>query len=198
MFADFSKRPLVLLELIAWTMGGGSIAFYITQGTRQEHSAGEGLAYFASARTMITSDVSSKQLEIGALNTTAWSPQRVKEYERSVGTAGLPIAVLRIPATKLNVPIYEGTSDEILQRGAGHIEGTARPNEHGNSGVAAHRDSFFRLLKDIAVGDVIVLETVNATEHYRVSKTWIVTPTDVSVLSATNSPALTLVTCYPF
>jgi sortase A len=198
MLAKFSKRPLMLIELVAWAMGVASLGFYIAEGSIQAQSAGDGLSYFASARTVGANDSSSQHLEIGALNTTTWSPQRIKEYEQSVGAAGLPIAVLRIPAVHLNVPIYEGTSDEILKRGAGHIEGTAQLNEYGNSAVAAHRDSFFRLLKDIVAGDVIAIETMHGTDHYRVRKTWIVSPTDVSVLSATDSQALTLVTCYPF
>jgi sortase A len=53
-------------------------------------------------------------------------------------------------------------------------------------------------LKDIAPGDVIELETRGAIELYRVERTWIVDPEDVSVLDPTSTRSLTLVTCYPF
>ena len=53
-------------------------------------------------------------------------------------------------------------------------------------------------MKDIAVGDAIVLETLDATEPYLIERTWIVNPDDVSVLDPTPSRSLTLVTCYPF
>ena len=66
------------------------------------------------------------------------------------------------------------------------------------SGIAGHRDGFFRGLKDIVAGDVIELDTIQGTEVYRVERTWVVSPEDVSVLDPTSTRALTLVTCYPF
>jgi len=198
MFENFQRRPALLVECLSWAVGLGSLAFYVGQVGQQERAAGDGLSYFVSARSNQTSDPTPNRLEVGTLNTTVWSPQRIKEYQASLGAAGLPIGVLRIPSIHLNVPIYEGTSDDILKRGAGHIEGTAALNADGNSGVAAHRDSFFRLLKDVTAGDVIVLETTQKLERYRIEKTWIVSPSDVTVLTGTDSQTITLVTCYPF
>ena len=91
-----------------------------------------------------------------------------------------------------------GTDDRTLDRGLGHIEYTAQPGTDGNSGIAGHRDSFFRALKDIAQDDLIELDTPQMTDVYRVERTWIVNPDDVSVLDPTPMRALTLVTCYPF
>ncbi|HUM01044.1 MAG TPA: class D sortase, partial [Thermoanaerobaculia bacterium] len=68
----------------------------------------------------------------------------------------------------------------------------------GNVGISAHRDGFFRALKDVAVGDEIVVETPRETSRYVVTWTKIVKTDDVSVLDATPGPAITLVTCYPF
>jgi LPXTG-site transpeptidase (sortase) family protein len=73
-----------------------------------------------------------------------------------------------------------------------------RPGTEGNVGIAGHRDGFFRALKDIAEGDAIELQTLGGRETYRVERTWIVEPEDVSVLDPTPSRSLTLVTCYPF
>jgi sortase A len=98
----------------------------------------------------------------------------------------------------LEVPVLEGTDEPALDRGAGHIEDTALPGTDGNSGIAGHRDGFFRVLKDVTAGDTVELETLSGVQIYRVDRTWIVTPQDVSVLDPTPSPALTLVTCYPF
>jgi sortase A len=82
-------------------------------------------------------------------------------------------------------------------RAVGHIEDTANPGTHGNLGIAGQRDSFVRGLKDISPGDVIELDTIEGTDSYRVERTWVVRPEDVSVLDPTSTPALTLVTCYP-
>ena len=103
-----------------------------------------------------------------------------------------------MPRLKIDVPVLEGTDDLTLNRGAGWIEGTARPGEPGNVALSAHRDGFFRALKDVAVGDEIVLETPRETTRYAVAWTKIVDPDDVSVLDETDGPAVTLVTCYPF
>ena len=91
-----------------------------------------------------------------------------------------------------------GTDDGTLDRAVGHIEGTAKPGTDGNSGIAGHRDGFFRGLKDIVAGDVIELDTIEGKDSYRVERTWVVDPDDVSVLDPTPARALTLVTCYPF
>ena len=128
-----------------------------------------------------------------------WSAQRVREYEESLSQKrDLPSAVLRIPKLKLEVPVFDGTDDLTLNRGAGRIIGTARIGESGNTGIAGHRDGFFRGLKDVGPGDSLELVTPDGTEHYEVSAIQITTPEDVSVLSATAAPTLTLVTCYPF
>ncbi len=128
-----------------------------------------------------------------------WDEGRIEEYEESLGhDFGPPLAIVRIPALDLQVPLLEGTDDLVLNRGVGRIVGTARPGELGNIGIAGHRDGFFRGLKDIGEGDTIELETLTATDIYRIDKITIVTPQDVHVLEHQSVPTLTLVTCYPF
>jgi sortase A len=106
--------------------------------------------------------------------------------------------VLRIPRLRLEAPLLGSTDEATLDRGLGHIEDTAPPGTDGNTGIAGHRDGFFRVLKDITEGDTIELQTLAGRETYRVERTWIVEPEDVSVLDPTPSRSLTLVTCYPF
>jgi sortase A len=128
-----------------------------------------------------------------------WSPQRIREYTESLShKADVPLAVLRIPKLRLEVPVFDGTDELTLNRGAGRIIGTARLGEPGNTGIAGHRDGFFRGLKDIGPGDKLDLLLPGSTEQYVVSAIQITTPEDVSVLKPTDTPALTLVTCYPF
>jgi len=109
-----------------------------------------------------------------------------------------PLGVLEIPSTHLQVPILEGTDAFTLNRGVGRIAGTARLGEEGNIGIAGHRDSFFRVLKDVKAGDSIVLKTTTGIDTYVVDRFQIVSPRDVDVLQATTTSSLTLVTCYPF
>ncbi len=128
-----------------------------------------------------------------------WDPRRIAAYKQSlIGWKTAPLAVMRMERLGLRVPIFEGTGDAQLNRGAGWIEGTARPADQGNIGIAGHRDGFFRPLKDAKVGDRIELQTHQTTPVYVVDDTTIVTPQDVHVLQPRARPSLTLVTCYPF
>ena len=108
------------------------------------------------------------------------------------------VAILRIPRLELEVPVYDGTTDAVLDLAAGRIEDTALPGTAGNVGIAAHRDGFFRVLKDLKEGDALVLDTPVATERYQVAWIRITIPTDVSVIAPTPGRAVTLVGCYPF
>jgi sortase A len=135
----------------------------------------------------------------GKVDMTLWSAVRVKAYKAALKQeTPRTLAILRIPSLKLEVPVHDGTTDAVLDLAAGRIEETALPGTVGNVGIAAHRDGFFRVLKDIKEGDALVLDTPVATEHYRVEWIKITTPEDVSVIDPTPGAAVTLVGCYPF
>ncbi len=86
-----------------------------------------------------------------------------------------------------------------LNRAVGRVSGTGRVDDAvGNIGIAGHRDGFFRRLKDIGLGDQIVLRTHRGTNTYAVDSIEVVTPDDVSVLENGEKPSVTLITCYPF
>lgn len=108
------------------------------------------------------------------------------------------IGRLAIPRLNLAVMVREGADEGTLSRAVGHIPGTALPGKAGNVGLAGHRDTFFRALRNIHTDDTIELETTGGTYRYMVQSTRIVTPRDVSVLKASGGETLTLVTCYPF
>jgi sortase A len=129
-----------------------------------------------------------------------WSPGRVDDYQASLtADFDLPEGVLHIPKISLSVPVLQGIDDLTLNRAVGRIPGTARVGATvGNLGIAGHRDSFFRGLKDIGPGDSIRLETLWNTLTYRVEDITITTPADTTVLERTDEATLTLVTCYPF
>ncbi|HTP67809.1 MAG TPA: class D sortase [Dongiaceae bacterium] len=128
-----------------------------------------------------------------------WSSKRIAAYIQSLSQKNdLPLAVLRIPALKLQVPVFNGTDDLTLDRGVGRILGTAQIGQPGNLGIAGHRDGFFRVLKDIHAEDLIQLEERGKTQEYVVTQTQVVNPEDTHVLAPTTVPTLTLVTCFPF
>ena len=129
---------------------------------------------------------------------STWSIQRTKSYQANLGKPDEPLAVLRIPALHLEVPVLEGTDAVTLNRGVGRISGTSLPGQGGNIGIAGHRDGFFRRLKDIRTGDAIELVTISGTDVFVVDQIRITSPADVSALRPRAKHSLTLVTCYPF
>jgi len=98
----------------------------------------------------------------------------------------------------LSVMVIEGTGAKALRRAAGHIAGTALPGQPGNIGISAHRDTFFRPLRNIRQDDIITLTTMGGEYRYRVVSTRVVNPSGVEVLGPSQTEVLTLVTCYPF
>ena len=108
------------------------------------------------------------------------------------------IGRIEIPRLALSVVVVEGVDRISLRRAVGHIPGTALPGEDGNVGLAGHRDTFFRQLKDVKIDDEIQVSTLTGNFKYRVVSLKIVDPENVGVLAPSAENVLTLVTCYPF
>jgi sortase A len=111
---------------------------------------------------------------------------------------GDTLAKLKIPRLGAELYVVEGDGARELRRGPGHLAGSALPGGDGNCIIAGHRDTHFRVLKDIREGDDIVLETQSGQYLYRVKRTHIVAPEDTASLRPTAMPELNLITCYPF
>jgi len=111
---------------------------------------------------------------------------------------GEVVARIRIADLGVDAMAVEGVDDATLRHAVGHFPGTALPGEHGNASFAAHRDSFFRGLRRVAIGQRIDVETPRGTYSYEVVETDVVEPTRVDVIDPRGGSDLTLVTCYPF
>ena len=207
------RKILIWIERISLVTGLSLVVFYGAARIESWLSSRAALEQFAAAgapsdseandRTddSVTHDVigTSDRLEIPRVDFDLWGEGRVAAYRRGAEKrSGIPLAVLRIPKIRLEVPLLEGTDELTLNHAVGRIAGTASPGEAGNVGIAGHRDGFFRGLKDVGVGDAIELKTLKATTTYTVDRIQIVSPDQVEVLRSTAVPSLTLVTCYPF
>jgi len=136
----------------------------------------------------------------GSPDKSMWSSERIRGFNASFSQhfAAAPLAILRIPGIELEVPVLAGTDELALNRGVGHIEGTPRPGQPGNIGIAGHRDGFFRGLKNVSAGDVLEVESLSGTDRYLIESITIVSPDRVDVLAPTAVSTVTLVTCFPF
>ncbi len=134
-----------------------------------------------------------ERLETGSLPELQFLPGQ----PGNIGPDGL-IGRIEIPRLNMSVVVVEGTGTPALRRAVGHIVGTALPGQPGNIGIAAHRDTFFRPLRNIQRGDIVTLTTPRGEYRYSVVSTKVVDPDDVAVLNSDGNEILTLVTCYPF
>lgn len=134
----------------------------------------------------------AKQEEPGSKPPEPLSPSRKSPAPAEV------VGRLQIPNLHLTAMVREGADARTLRLAVGHIPGTSLPGARGNVGLAGHRDTFFRALRNIQIDDRIEFQTGDQLFHYQVRSTHIVSPRDVGVLASTSSDSLTLVTCYPF
>ena len=104
-----------------------------------------------------------------------------------------------IPRLRLSAAVAEGDDEKTLGKAVGHLPDTPLPwQRRGNVAFAAHRDGLFRPLEKIRLNDDVRVVTARGEYHYRVTKTHIVDPDDVWVIAPTDTPTITLITCYPF
>src|SRR5580704_6982648 len=105
---------------------------------------------------------------------------------------------LEIPRLNISAVIVEGSDDESLKLGPGHVPGTALPGELGNVAIAGHRNTHFLPLKEVQTGDKISVTSPRGNMEYAVQYVEIVSPGDVDAINPTDDSQLTLITCYPF
>lgn len=111
---------------------------------------------------------------------------------------GSVIGSLSIPSINSFVAIIEGTGSKELKRGVGHYVGSVIPGVSDNSVLAGHRDSVFRRLGEVKLGDLITVKNDYGTFIYEVHKIRIVSANDRTVIVPSKEAILTLSTCYPF
>ncbi|HVS13244.1 MAG TPA: class D sortase [Thermoanaerobaculia bacterium] len=172
--------PLGILEIVLWVgslVALGSVGYSLLDAARYQR---HGLA----------------QLEAGVDEEPP--PTSLSASGEAAVPVGSPLATLEISRLGIEAVVAEGDTDAVLRRAVGHLPGTAFPGEPGNVVLAAHRDTFFRGLGEIAEGDEIVIANGARRDRYLVEWTMVVPPDRVDVLLPTSNPSLTLITCHPF
>jgi sortase A len=118
--------------------------------------------------------------------------------EPHIPLQGEVIGQMKVPRLKLEAIVVQGDSTASLRRAVGHTSISPLPGEWGNVVLAGHRDTFFRPLRNIRVGDEIDFTTAQQRFQYVVDSIQVVAPNDIEVLEPTTGRDLTLVTCFPF
>ena len=144
--------PVRIIEVSAWTAGALLLAAYVAVRIWSAQASDAGMKAFREARVRQTSlaepaQTTATTLNAAAPDTSGWDSRRVAQYRQALTTAAMPQAVLRIPKLALEVPVYEGTSDVTLNRGAGRLRperlwGGAEPGDLGRRQRAAEDSQF--------------------------------------------------------
>lgn len=218
-----SLSPVVFRagELLSYSAGILLTGFFVAQLAQGEVQRRQDIAEFeqamsVSSNTQLASvaqaDLAASTSQVpdqdaftlsaqqaGTPDTSLWAPGRIADYEASMqGELPQVLGLLEVPSVGLKVPVYPSDSELNMDRGAGVIDGMAYPHEPGNIGIAGHRDGYFRVLKDVKVGDKLMLQTLEGPKQFTINSRRIVEIDDRSVLQDTEDQTVTLITCYPF
>jgi sortase A len=110
-----------------------------------------------------------------------------------------PVAKLSAKSGDVNLIVLAGGSGRTLAFGPGHLSASALPGERGNSVIAGHRDTHFSFLRDVEIGESLVVESITGVQHlYKVVGIDIVDSRRGSLVLDTEQAVLSLVTCFPF
>lgn len=129
------------MEMITWVVGVALLSSYAILRVSAERDRRDGVQAFLTLRHAALAQapaaaVGSRHHQV---DQSHWSQGRVQAYQRT-RLQEIPQGILRVPALGLVVPIYSGTRSSELDRGAGHIQGTAALDAAGNAAIAGHRD----------------------------------------------------------
>ncbi len=141
----------------------------------------------------------------------AWLAQELMQRAWVRGTLGTerpvpwpwadtwPVARLVAKSGDVDLIVLAGGSGRTLAFGPGHLSASSLPGEIGNTVIAGHRDTHFSFLRDIEVGELLVLETVSGEKHlYEIFGIEVIDSRRGSLVLDTDTSMLSLVTCYPF
>jgi sortase A len=155
------------------------------------------VAWYAGVRVSAARDQASWAREL-ARQTAARSHAPAAVVPRTAPKPRSLIGKIEVPRLGLSAIAREGVDERTLRSAVGHVPNTALPGQRGNAAFAAHRDTYFRKLRDVRKGDRVVLTTPDGVFDYVVGETRVVDPADLSVLEPADDARLTLITCYPF
>jgi sortase A len=145
----------------------------------------------------------SGKSEASDANSSASS--RDKEYMSLLNAQDGAMGSIRIPKISVNLPIYHGTSQEALEKGAGHLYGSSLPvgGKDTHAVLTGHRGMvsalMFTRLDEMVVGDAFYINVMGETYGYKVDRISVIDPDDTSKLRIVKGEdRVTLMTCTPY
>ncbi|RYI25789.1 class D sortase [Bacillus infantis] len=182
-----AKGALLLCSAIIFILaGGGLLLFSLKEAADQSQQTEEALE--AAKKTLPIKEAALPSEEHPA------EKQIIPSFKK-----GDIIGILEIPALKAELPIIEGTDEEELEKGVGHYAGTVFPGQKDQILLSGHRDTVFRKIGELKMGDKLVVKMPYGDFIYEIIDSFIVDADDTTVIKPTApEEILTLSTCYPF
>lgn len=196
------KKSLVtVLSMGLMVLGIGCLLFAIFGIWAQSNYSGN----VNNRSSSIVKPVATKPSKLEGVSTTkakSDSSLAILTAHKAIYTVypseGDNIGTLTIPALKRKLPILQGTDAKELKKGVGHFAQSVLPGEKDNCVLSGHRDTSFRQIGNLKIGDKLIVQTSAGTFTYEVNKTRIVHEDDKTVIVPTDHAVLTITTCYPF
>ncbi|MCP3739278.1 class D sortase [Rossellomorea sp. BNER] len=176
------KKAVVICLAILFLVAGGSMIF--TNGL---------ILFKGNTNANTVKPVSAEKVISEEVNETEDTP--LYSHKPKMGEE---IGMLTIPKLEQSLAIYHGVNEDELEKGVGHYQGSVLPGENDNSVLSGHRDTVFRQLGEVKIGDELVVTTDAGEFTYKVQKIRIVAPDDRTIVVPKPRATLTVSTCYPF
>ena len=207
------NKSTIILILVFFV--GLSVMLYPTLSdyVNQLHQSRAVASYAQDVDTMTDADYSAYfdaadafNAQVAANEYALYRPDQLTGYNDTLDITGTGImGYITISKIGVELPIYHGTSDGVLQIAAGHLEGTSLPvgGESTHAVISAHRGlpsaKLFTNLDELEVGDTFTITVLDRVLTYEVDKISIVLPTETDELKiAEGKDYVTLMTCTPY
>ena len=198
----FIHRKFTIIQIVSLgciILGIGFIVFALVHIVDSA-----GITNTIGTETIVTPAISSHLVTEDSIRTSTIQAESSAKLKEDIilypirPKEGENIGNLSIPVLKRAIPIIQGANEDELKKGVGHFAQSVLPGEANNSVLSGHRDTVFRELGKLKIGDELITETSAGTFTYIVKQTRIVHKDDKTVIVPTDHAVLTVTTCYPF
>ena len=210
------KNKLINIFLILALVAGLSLLLYptVSDSWNSLHASQAVASYDQAVKSMDEGKYDELLQRAGQYNRDlflrgtlfALTDEEREDYNSQLDIDGSGVmGYIEIPTIKVSLPIYHGTSDDVLQVAVGHLEWSSLPvgGESTHCVLSGHRGlpsaKLFTNLDQLAEGDLFVIRTLDEVLTYEVDRILIVLPSELQALAAEEGKDLcTLVTCTPY
>lgn len=210
------KKKSNKLFIFIFILGLGILSYPMISNWYYRIESNNQVADYKEARDLLSDEEIQRRMRLAKIyndnlgNVTPKDPYSEEEKHKAIENYAqmlelrTKIGVIVIPSIDVDLPIYAGTNEEILQKGAGHLEGTSLPigGESSHTVITAHSGlpsaRLFTDLQKVKMGEKFYIENIGGTLAYEVDHIDIIEPSDFQqLLVVPEKDYATLLTCTP-